>query len=183
MRRTALRLTAIVLLIAGGWLVGRNAIGRWLGQICLRRVTGIDRPVESVSFGWTHGRFEVRDVTCTNLHRGGSIITAVVPRLVVDYQPASLLRRQLHVYSARCEIQTLEITNVNQPPNRVSTNHTRAVSSSVKVDTVQIKLDGSLSFSSASSSVRRITGKMETTFQDVNDFEALRALLLPGKSN
>ena len=157
---------AVGLVVAAAW-AGREPLARF----CLRRLTGLTVEVQSASLGWNRGRFEVRQFVCTNYSAAGARITADFPVVWGEYEPLSLLRRELHVYEIACEIRQLAVLQ-SRPLGRQRNGTGESAGRSVRVDVVHLKLDGTLAFDE-----QTITGKMEATIRDFQDFEAMRGML------
>lgn len=169
MKKAAFWLLGVIVALWLAWQLTARA----LAQTCLRRLTGIAAEIHPRSLGWNRGQFEVRNLVCTNLSAGGALITANVPSLLIDYEPVSLLRHELHVYKLSCDIRTLGITRQEHPPRSPSASHSSGTThSAVRVDILQLRLDGSFSYGA-----QKVTGKIQATLHDVDDIESLRSLL------
>ncbi|MCG3147595.1 MAG: hypothetical protein PCFJNLEI_01035 [Verrucomicrobiae bacterium] len=153
-------------LVVAAVFTGREPLAR----LCLRRLTGLTAEVQTASLGLTRGRFEVRELVCTNYAAAGALITADVPVVRVEYEPLSLLRRELHVHEITCEIRQLAIVPQNKS-GRQRAGAGGSAGRSVRVDVVHLKLDGTVVYDE-----QTLSGKLQATFNNVQDFEAMRGL-------
>ena len=168
MRKAALWLLGVIAVLWFAWQLA----ARTLDHACLHRLTGVTAEIHPRSLGWNRGQFEVRNLVCSNLNRAGAIITADVPSLLIDYEPLSLFRHQLHVYDMSCEIRMLEIARQERLPRTSGGSRSSGTThTSVRVDTLRLKLDGSFSYEQ-----QKLSGKMHATLHDVQDIESLRSL-------
>lgn len=182
-----LLILAVLLVVVG--VLARNFIVRTALQIGTRQATGFPLNIGAVDIGLLNGKLEVRDLKLTNPQDFDEKRFVDLPRLYVNYEIGSMLRRQPHVREMDVNLNELVIVkNAAGEYNAMKLKNMAAGDTAAKnekktpyrVDVLHVKVGTVLvrDYSKGSPTERVYKLNLDVTYKDLTETTDISKLVL-----
>lgn len=181
-------LLILTVVLVVGLVLARNFVVRTGLQIGARQATGFPLNIGAVDIGLLNGKLEVRDLKLTNPQDFDEKRFVDLPRLYVDYEFSSMLRRQPHVREMEVNLNELVIVkNAAGEYNAMKLKNMAAGSSTTsekktpyRVDLLKVKVGTVIvkDYSKGNPTERVYKLNLDVTYKDLTETTDISKLVL-----